>query len=301
MRYIVWIFLGLALVTNVWARSVHKPAPPAHPKKAQASLAILERNKVIVVIDLGHGDPGTKGTRCFADPGCQAQTATGIARECVFTRDVGVRLKRQIEAVGGRVIFTQSLTGTDLIPQSWNSQRFPRVPNDRRAYPKQPSFTFRRLTAVPYPQTSRQALNARVASANAIYRRYHKEWDIYFFSLHFDSNHPNLAGVSYYYSPDRREVTRFGDHLERQLKKYRLGRINQATGQHYRVGEAKGYNVLSHAINADAYLIELGNTQNATDRKRLFSPWWRQRYAQLITAALTDYVRWKEHFVYRKT
>ena len=127
-----------------------------------------------VVIDPGHGDRAWG--RVAADPGA----TSGSHRECVYTWDTAMRLRKLLRERGAEVVLT-------LEDPAQNYE-----PHDRPE-----GFVFKRLVDFPNPRSPFQALVSRVATANRVFHTSRNR--VYFFSLHYDSTSPRVAGVSFYY------------------------------------------------------------------------------------------------------
>lgn len=292
MKYRVF---GIILITSLILAgfaSCGSSKPGAHKPQAEPPL-----RGVVLILDPGHGDMCEHGMRCpdcAPDPGCWTNTPKGRAWESVFTWDVGMRLRRAALASGAKVFLTLRNPSGDYSPKNWRAWSFPTVAN-WKARPGQKKFGYRVLVGDPYPKCWQEALRARVEYGNAIYRKYHKEYDVYFISLHFDSTSPRLVGMSFYYSTHQREATGFPAYLLREMRRAHRQRRDLATGREYNVMEAKDYAVLGHSINADSYLVELGNIQSDQEGRnpdlfRMRSPAARQAYANLIVRTLRKYV-----------
>lgn len=264
---------------------------------------------VVVVLDPGHGEDG--GKYLNPDCGAEAETEFGTAAEGVFTWEVAMRLKKELEKNGAIVVLTLKEPNGDYQPHSWGPKKFPCFPTTKKKVKGQQVLPFRSLIDIPNPAIDSEALSSRAATANRIYKQYSKTHDCYMVSIHFDSTSPDLCGMSFYHA--KGAGTGFVDFLLAEMRAQKRTRIYDSCGKES-VVIARNYSVLCND-NPDSYLVELGNIRSqkeilevrkskgkkpATVKKLVNPDLWRMRnpqnrqiYAELISNALVKYVRWK--------
>lgn len=229
---------------------------------------------VTLILDPGHGDRSCP-PHVAADPGAQADSPGGRVSECVFTWDTAMRVRRRALQLGAEVYLT--LEAQDLQPHAWPPSQVPQPDRD---------FPFKALVGCPQPASVHEALVARPACANEIYRRKRDSSEVYFFSLHFDSTSERLAGISFYYPEGA--ATGFVDILSQAVRSGGRARVDLNTGREAGLVAPGRYAVLNHAENPDSYLIELGNLQarDGSDLWRMRSAEVREEYAEMLVQAL---------------
>lgn len=246
---------------------------------------------VVLVIDPGHGDRAVG--RVPADPGAQAQCEGGLASECVFTWDTGMRLKRLAEAAGAEVYLTLQAPDGDNKPHDWSARHFPEAGSG--------GFPYRTLVDYPEPTSVSQALNSRVATANRIYRNAPWRKRVYFFSLHFDSTSPDLSGVSFYYPPGVGRTAEV-EALLQTVREDGRERRSSITGCEWRVAQEHFYAVLSNAENPNSFLVELANMRSLDtsggnpDLWRMRDPRGREEFAGMLLRAVERFPRPLDRF-----
>lgn len=250
MRWLIWLMLCL-------------------PVRAAPDL-----RGVTLILDPGHGDQSCPPA-VEADPGAQAMSPGGQVSECVFTWDTAMRLRRRAQRLGAEVFLT--LEADDLEPHDWPPSHPPQPGRD---------FAFKALVGCPRPASSHEALVARPACANEIYRRKRRDSEVFFFSLHFDSTSERLAGLSFYYPEGA--ATGFVEVLSQVVRERGRARLDLNTGREAGLAAPARYAVLNHAENPDSYLIELGNLQarDGSDLWRMRSAEVRDEYAEMLVSAL---------------
>ena len=189
-----------------------------------------------------------------------------------------MRLRRAAQSEGAEVFLTLEGGEDELQPRDWGSDGFPQ--------PGSAEFRYKAVRGCPQPQTSQEALVARVNCANQVYRDQGRRSDVYFLSLHFDSTSPRLSGVSFYYP--YRGGTEFVDILARSIREAGRARQDADLGGEYELCQGAGYAVLSHSDNPDSYLIELGNlrSREGADLWKMRTATTRGKYAEMIMDAL---------------
>lgn len=87
----------------------------------------------------------------------------------------------------------------------------------------------------------------------------------------------------------------FASALLRQLGRHRIKRHDQGDPIRSQIRRSKGQTfvpaVLRNTKVPTKILLETANLKNATDRKRLSDPWWRQQIAEAYVDTLKDYFR----------
>ena len=256
MRYFFLLFLVVfSLSSSAWS---------------QDELADL-----VLVIDPGHGDRAWGPVP--SDPGAVAEVEAGTVQECFYTWDTAMRLKRLAEERGAKVYLTMEADNYE--PHDWSPEEIP-------------EWQYKKLVDIPEPRSEYQALLSRVSTGNRRYLQHCYDRDVVFFSLHFDSTNPDLAGVSFYY-PTWCEKPPFVDTLTNEIRAHGRARQSLLTGLEYGVAKPYQYAVLSQAFNPDSYLIELGNMRSS-DYEGANPDLWRMRdakvredYAQMLVSALS--------------
>ena len=233
-----------------------------------------ELSDLVLVLDPGHGDRAWGVVP--SDPGATAKVESGTIQECYYTWDTAMRLKRLAEEEGATVFLT--LEGEDYESRDWSPQEIP-------------EWRYKTLIDFPEPRSEYEALLSRVSTGNRRYLQYSYSHDVVFFSLHFDSTNPDLAGVSFYY-PTWCEKPRFVDTLVEELRASGRARQSLRTGLEIGVAKPYQYAVLSQTFNPESYLVELGNMRSLDsqgsnpDLWRMRDPGVREEYARLLVRAL---------------
>ncbi|MBM3462146.1 MAG: hypothetical protein FJX76_08610 [Armatimonadetes bacterium] len=251
------------------------------PARAQESPRRLDKS--VIVIDPGHGDRGVGTVK--PDPGASADSLGGRAWECVFTWDTAMRVKGKAEKLGAFVFLTLDDPNGDYKPRAWGPKTFP-SPGE--------GFEMKTLVEYPEPASEQDALRSRWETANRLWRRYHREREVYFLSLHFDSTQETLAGVSFYYAP-RGADPHFVQAIEQTVREAGRERRDLETGAEHGLSQPHEYAVLTNAVNPAAALIELGNIQSRDEQGgnpdlwRMRNPATRDAYAQMLVDAMVRY------------
>ena len=248
-----------------------------------------ELSDLVLVIDPGHGDRAWG--QVSSDPGAIAEVEAGTLQECYYTWDTAMRLKRLAEEKGAKVYLT--MEADDYGSHDWSPGEIP-------------EWQYKKLVDIPDPRSEYEALLSRVSTGNRRYLQHCYDRDVVFFSLHFDSTNPDLAGVSFYY-PTWCEKPPFVSTLANEIRARGRARQSLRTGLEYHVAKPYQYAVLSQALNPDSYLIELGNMRSSDgeganpDLRRMQDAQVREDYAQMLVSALTrrpeqgrpaPYLRW---------
>lgn|GEM_PF-1657303 len=256
MRYFVLLFAAvISLSSCAWSQD--------------------ELSDLVLVIDPGHGDRAWGEVP--SDSGAVAEVEAGTLQECFYTWDTAMRLKRLAEEKGAKVYLTMESDSYDS--QDWSPGEIP-------------EWRYKKLVDIPQPHSEYQALLSRVSTGNRRYLQHCYDRDVVFFSLHFDSTNPDLAGVSFYY-PTWCEKPPFVDTLTNEIRARGRARRSLRTGLEYHVARPYNYAVLSQAFNPDSYLIELGNMRSFDcrgsnpDLWRMRDTLVREDYAQMLVSALT--------------
>lgn len=109
-----------------------------------------------------------------------------------------------------------------------------------------------------------------------------------FISIHFDHAPPGFAGAKIYTVPQLASHP-FVTILSETLTTHGLGYRNHGR-QLPNVDTSQKFIVLAEGRVEPRVLIELGNFVDADDRARMLSPSGRQRYADVVVEALSEYL-----------
>lgn len=236
---------------------------------------------VTVVLDPGHGDRAAGDVP--ADPGATVRTRHGVVSECVFTWDTGMRLRRRLLELGAQVVLTLDDPKGDYAPKVWTPVDFPEFAE----------FDFKTLVEDPEPATVRAALISRVSTANRVYRQ--RTGPTYFFSLHFDSTAPEVAGVKFYYPRGKNPDSLLVAQLEDSIRQADRERVDLQSMTEIGLSGPADYLVLAKSANPNSYLFELGNVLSRDkdggnpDLWRMRAPECREEYAEIISRALVSH------------
>ncbi len=249
-------------------------SPPRKELVSTLSAGHAEKaNPVLLILDPGHGgrDRGGynengfpyKGERIPEDP---------------YTFDVATRIDVTARAKGWETFFTVTPFSLDSIPPKTEEEtilggRADMVYNSRASriavFPGKAGLRLR-LDAI------REALD-RAPDSNAI-----------FISIHFDYALPGISGAKIYTAPTLASHP-FVRILSKTLTAHGFG-YGDDHGPRNNIDTSQKFIVLVEGIVEPRVLIELGNFNNAKDRARILSSSERQRYADVLIEALSDYL-----------